>query len=321
MSNLSADSPVISGRFANLEVIPFQGALGAEIKGLNLGAVDDDSFKVLHRAYLDHLVVLVRDQELSDADLVAVAGRFGPIEMPPRPEERAQRHHFDGVPEITVVSNVKQNGAPIGELGDGEVSWHSDFSFREVIASMRLLYAIELPSAGEGANTEFSNTYAAWDTLPSSLRARVLGKTIKHDTAYDTNGNLRRGADAALDLRHGKGPNHPIVSCHPETGCSSLFLGRRFRHYVNGHALEDSEALLDELWAHETHPTFRIEHEWRLGDVVLWDNRCTIHRRSSFRPSSRRVLHAAQVKGHRPFEASDASRRPPHPRYNRAVRS
>jgi taurine dioxygenase len=127
------------------------------------------------------------------------------------------------------------------------------------------------------------------------LRQRVVGKTIKHDTAYDTNRNLRRGAVAVADLTLGKGPNHPIVSCHPETGCNSLFLGRRFRHYVNGISIAESDALLDELWAHETQPAFRIEHEWRLGDVVLWDNRCTIHRRGAFNPAGRRVLHAAQV--------------------------
>jgi taurine dioxygenase len=306
---------VISGRIGDVEVVPFHGALGAEVRGVNLRNLDARTFQILHRAYLDHLVVLVRNQELADDHLVKMAAAFGTIEMPPRVDERAEGHHFEGLPEITVVSNVKVNGAPIGELGDGEVSWHSDFSFREIIAGMRVLYAVELPPAGQGANTEFANTYAAWDTLPDRLRERVVGVTIKHDTAYDTNLNLRRGGEAVADLRLGKGPNHPIVSCHPDTGCNALFLGRRFRHYVNGCSLAESEALLDKLWAHETQPAFCIAHEWRLGDVLLWDNRCTIHRRGAFNPAGRRVLHAAQVKGHKPFEAPDVLSRPPHPRF------
>jgi taurine dioxygenase len=311
---------VICGRVDKLQIVPFEGALGAEIKGLSLREMDDNTFRVLHHAYLDHLMLLIRDQELTDADLVALARRFGSIEMPPRAEERAQSHRSDGVPEITVVSNVKVDGTPVGELGDGEVDWHSDFSFREVIASMRVLYAIELPPSGQGANTEFANTYAAWDMMPAQLRERVIERTIKHDIAYDTNRNVRRGAVASEDVREGKGPNHPIVSCHPETGCNSLFLGRRYRHYVNGCSIEESEALLDELWVHETQLGLRIVHEWHLGDVVLWDNRCTVHRRGAFNPSGRRVLHAAQVKGHKPFKASDAIARPPHPRYRSSIK-
>jgi taurine dioxygenase len=305
---------MLSGRVGSLEILPFDAALGAEIRGLDLRRLDDESFRILNRAYLDHLVVLLRGQDLSDPQLVELAGRFGPIEMPPSASERSAHHQFDGPPEITVVSNIKVGGTPIGELGDGEVIWHSDYSFREVTAGMRLLYALEVPPAGTGASTEFCNTYAAYDHLPPALKVRVHGATIKHDTAYDTNRNLRRGAREVADVRLGHGPNHPIVYTHPETGCNALFLGRRLKHYVNGLELDESEAMLDELWAHTVQPRFCMAHDWRAGDIVLWDNRCTLHRRGAFDSRSRRVMHAAQVRGQRPVEAPDARSRPPHPR-------
>lgn len=302
----------ISGRIDCVEIMPLPGAMGAEIRGLDLRRLDDNTHRILHRAYLDHLLVLVRDQQLSDGDMVAVARRFGEFELPPVTAQQVE--HRDAHPEITVVSNVKVGGTPIGQLGDGEVIWHSDYSFREVIAGMRMLHALEVPPEGAGANTEFCNMYAAYDELPAALKRRIHGTTIKHDTAYDTNRQLRRGAVIVEDPRHSDGPDHPMVSTHPETDCNSLFLGRRPQHYINGCTLEESETLLDKLWAHATQPRFRITHVWRQGDVVLWDNRCTIHRRGAFNPAARRIMHATQVKGHKPREAPDATLRPPHPR-------
>ncbi len=303
---------LIRGKSGPFEILPLPGAMGAEIRGLDLRALDDAGFAILHRAYLDHLLLLLRGQRITDADMVAVARRFGDFELPPVTAEKVE--HSGAHPEVTVVSNVRVCGKPIGELGDGEVIWHSDYSFRPVPAGMRMLHAREVPPEGEGANTEFRNMYAVWDSLPERLKQRLHGATIKHDTAYDTNRKLRRGAVATDDPRLGDGPDHPIVSTHPETGCNSLFLGRRLRHVVNGCTLEESDALLDELWAHAADERFGYSHPWREGDLVLWDNRCTIHRRGPFNPSARRVMHATQVKGHRPFEAPDAASRPPHPR-------
>lgn len=308
-----ASSP-IAGRIGKFEVIPFDGAMGAEIVGLDLRNLDDQSFKVLYQAYLDHVLVLVRDQELSDEQQVEVSQRFGPLETPPTANERSSHQYFDGPAEITVVSNKRSGGVPIGELGDGEVIWHSDYSFREVIAGMRMLKAIELPPSGAGGNTQFSNAYAGYDALPSRLKDIVHARTIRHDTAYDTNRNLRLGAREFSDPRLADGPSHPIVSTHPETGCNSLFLGRRLMHYVNGLEIADSEALLDELWAHLLDERNIIEHQWRQGDIVMWDNRCSVHQRGPFDPGTRRELHATQVKGHKPFEAPDARSRPAHPR-------
>jgi len=316
MSAVPATRSVVRGKIGRLEVIPLRGAMGAEIKGADLRNLDAESFKVLYQAYLDHLLVLVRGQELSDQDQVALARCFGELELPPAANERASHQHYDGPPEITVVSNLKVNGVPIGELGDGEVIWHSDYSFREIIAGMRMLRVVQLPPSAAGGNTQFCNCYAAYDALPGRLKNFVHGRTIKHDTAYDTNQNLRRGAREVTDVRLSPGPSHPIVSTHPESGCNSLFLGRRPKHYVNGLALAESEALLDELWGCMLQEKHIIEHAWQPGDVVMWDNRCTVHRRGPFDPATRRELNAVQVRGHQPYEAPDARNRPPHPRTN-----
>jgi len=158
------------------------------------------------------------------------------------------------------------------------------------------------------------NCYAAYDALPAEMKRRVSGMTIKQADIVDTSMNLRPGMSLDMDIRTVPGPSHPVISTHPETGHNLLFLGRRHGSCVNGCSLEESEALLDQLWAHATQPRFWYEHTWSTGDVVVWDNRSALHRRDAFDSKSRRVLYAAQVEGHRPFEAPDALNRPPHPR-------
>jgi taurine dioxygenase len=158
------------------------------------------------------------------------------------------------------------------------------------------------------------NCYAAYDALPAEMKRRVSGMTIKQADIVDTSMNLRPGMSLGMDIRTVPGPSHPVISTHPETGHNLLFLGRRHGSYVNGCSLAESEALLDQLWAHATQPRFWYEHRWSTGDVVVWDNRAALHRRDAFDSASRRVLYAAQVEGHRPCEAPDALSRPPHPR-------
>ena len=177
-----------------------------------------------------------------------------------------------------------------------------------------MLVAMEVPPQERGGNTLFLNAYAAYDALPEALKRRVSGRTIKQGNIVDTAMKLRPGASLDDDIRATPGPSHPVISTHPETGCNTVFLGRRHSAYVNGCSLDESEALLDELWARCTQPRFCYEHHWAAGDVVVWDNRATLHRRDAFDPGSRRVLYAAQVEGHRPYEAPDAFSLPPHPR-------
>ena len=301
--------------------LPLRAALGAEIRGANLAALDDAGFAQVHRCLLDHLLVLLRGQALAPADIVALVHRFGtPVTSSNlhqrHLEERTANRVMDLPPEITVVTNLRENGKPIGILGDGEVVWHSDFSFKERPTAARMLYAVEVPPNPLEGRTTFLNCYAAYDTLPADLKDRIVGKTVKQANIVDTAMKLRPGASLDDDVRTTPGPSHPLISTHPETGANLLFLGRRHGAYVNGLSLAESEALLDALWKHATQPRFAYTHEWAAGDIVIWDNRATLHRREPFDAQSRRVLYAAQVEGHRPVEAADATTRAPHRRYS-----
>ena len=301
-----------------IEVVPARAALGAEIRGIDLKTIDDAAFARLHAQWLDHLLLVFRGQSMQPQDLVNFARRFGtPVtssNLHKRDlEERTANKVFNLPPEVTVVTNVKQDGKPVGILGDGEVVWHADFSFKERPTAARMLLAVEIPP--EGGHTYFTNCYAAYDTLPSEMKKRIAGMTIKQANIVDTAMQIRPGARLDMDIREIEGPSHPIVSTHPETGRSMLFLGRRHSAYVNGLPLEESEALLNALWAHATESRFVYEHEWAVGDVVVWDNRATLHKRDPFDSQARRVLYASQVEGHKPFEAPDAMTRPAHPRH------
>lgn len=308
-----------SGQRARFEVVPTGAALGAEVRGLDLRELDDATFGALHRAWLDHVMLVFRGQSLVAEDLVRLVRRFGvPVTSSGlhkrELKERAGNALFNLPPEVTVVSNLKQDGKSVGILGDGEVVWHSDFSFKERPTAARMLVAMEVPPRGLGGSTFFLNCYAAYDALPRELKQRVSGLTIKQADIVDTAMKIRPGMSLDVDIRSVPGPSHPIISTHPETGHNMIFLGRRHGAYVNGLALEASEALLNELWEHSTQPRFWYEHQWSVGDVVVWDNRATLHRRDPFESASRRVLYAAQVEGHKPFEAPDALSRAPHPR-------
>jgi taurine dioxygenase len=308
-----------SGRRARFEVVPADAALGAEVRGLDLRALDDATFGALHQAWLHHVVLVFRGQSLTAEDLVVLVRRFGvPVTSSNlhqrNLEGRAANRLYNLPPEVTVVSNVRDRGESIGILGDGEVVWHSDFSFKERPTAARMLVAMEVPAREQGGNTFFMNCYAAYDALPADLKRRMSGMTIKQADIVDTAMRIRPGMSLDMDIRAVPGPSHPVISTHPETGHNLLFLGRRHGAYVNGCTLEESEKLLDRLWAHAAQPRFWYEHKWSTGDVVVWDNRAVLHRRDAFDADSRRVLYAAQVEGHRPYEAADALSRPPHPR-------
>jgi len=304
---------------AQFDVVPANAALGAEVRGLDLRTLDGVSFAALHQAWLHHVVLVFRDQKLTAGDLVTLVRRFGtPVTSSKLHQRsmpgRAANRLYNLPPEVTVVSNVRDRGKSIGILGDGEVVWHADFSFKERPTAARMLVAMEVPARELGGNTFFMNCYAAYDALPAELKRRVSGMTIKQADIVDTAMKVRPGMSLDMDIRTVPGPSHPVISTHPETGHNLLFLGRRHGSCVNGCSLEESEALLDQLWAHATQPRFWYEHKWSTGDVVVWDNRSALHRRDAFDSKSRRVLYAAQVEGHRPFEAPDALNRPPHPR-------
>ena len=288
----------------HISVTPLSPAIGADIECGDLRVLTDAAAAEIHKAWLHHLVLRFRNQTLSDPDLVTFGRRFWdllkgtkrPAGMVPRDER---------TPEINIISNVMVNGLKLGNLGDGEAIWHTDRSHQIEPLSASVLYALEVPPSD--GNTSWGNMYLAFETLPDDVKRRVETLSIRHDESLDSAGNPR--ADF-----NGTGAEHPIVRTHPETGHTALYLGRRPNAAIVGLPRNESDELLDYLWAHSSQPRFVWTQQWKVGDVMLWDNRCTIHHRTPFDPSSRRVMHRIQAKGTRPYRDADALRRPPHPR-------
>ncbi len=276
-----------------LDVRATGAGLGAEVRGIDLRAIDEAGFAEVRRAWLDNLVLLFRDQQLSDPDLIAFSRRLG--ELDHAPVQETGRRFVDGMPELYIVSNVVENGEPIGSLGNGEAVWHTDMSYIEQPPQASALYALEVPPTG--GNTSFVSMYAVYDALPDALKARIAGLRVKHDGTYNSGGFVRQGVVPSDDPREAPGALHPLVYTHPETGRPALYLGRRRNAYVEGLELAESEALLDELWAHVEASPATWTNVWRPGDLVLWDNRCTMHRRDPFDAGERRVMHRTQIKG------------------------
>ena len=277
----------------NPKIIPISEPLGAEIQNINLANISDSEFDAIHQAWLDHCVILLRNQKLTDNDLIAFSQRFGALDLAPIQE--TGRRFVEGYPEIYVISNVVEDGEPIGSLGAGEAVWHTDMSYLEEPPKASMVYALEIPPVG--GSTYFCNMYKALELLPNSLKTKIDGLRLKHDGTYNSGGYLREGVEAINDPVTSEGTYHPLICSHPETNRSVLYLGRRRNAYIEGMTLDESDSLLDELWTYATQAEIAWGHEWMVGDVVLWDNRCTMHRRDSFNPDTRRVLHRTQIKG------------------------
>lgn len=292
-----------------VEVLPTDAALGAEVRCGDVRMLEDDAFRAVYRAILDHLVIRIRGQTLTDPELIAFGRRFGALDFAPlaKTGKEKERSH----PEIIVVSNVLENGVPIGVLRDAEVVWHSDNSYREKPLAYSALYALEVPA--RGGDTGFANMYLALETLPADLRERIQGRTLKHDMTYNSAGDLREGFAPVSDVRDAPGPSHPIIRTHPETGHDALYLGRRPNAYINGLSVEESEEILEALWGHATQPRFTWHHQWRAGDILIWDNRCVMHHRDPFDAGARRIMHRVQCAGEKPFHGA-APAQGPHPR-------
>jgi taurine dioxygenase len=276
-----------------LHVVPTSAVLGAEVRGIDLKSLNDAQFAAFKRAWHQHEVLLVRGQTLSDQDLVAFSRRFGDLDW--APVQETGRRFVEGIPEIYIVSNVKLNGEAIGSLGSGEAVWHTDMSYLDVPPMASMLYALEIPPAG--GNTSFCSMYAVYDALPAALKQRIATLKIKHDGTYNSGGYLRQGVTPTDDPRTSPGAVHPLVCIHPDTGRQMLYLGRRRNAYLLGLELSESEALLDQLWQYVEQPEFSWEHVWQVGDLVMWDNRCTMHRRDPFDDTARRIMHRTQIKG------------------------
>jgi taurine dioxygenase len=268
--------------------------LGAEVSGIDLSKpLARSEVTAIENAWRDRLVVMFRRQKLSDPELIAFSKNFGELD-PPGPNPYGESFNKEH-PELNVISNVVENGKPIGNLGDGEAVWHADMTYVEVPPKAAVLHSLEIPPSG--GNTYFANMFAGYQTLPAHLKKACEGKIAVHDASTNSAGMLRKGYKKVTDVREVVGAHHPLVRTEPNTGRKALFLGRRSNSYVIGLEVAESEALLDALWAHATQPRFAMCHEWQVGDVLMWNNLSVLHRRDAFDPKSRRIMHRSQIKG------------------------
>jgi taurine dioxygenase len=292
-----------------MKVGPTGAALGADIEGVDLAQpLPPATVAEIKEAWANHLVLRFRGQKLDDDQLLRFSALFGELDFAPviaaarakvPGEDRYVASAEEGHRYVSIISNIIENGIAIGALGAYEAIWHTDMSYNPEPPIGSALYSLEVPPSG--GDTGFANMYRAYDTLPDDLRRQIEGRSCRHDSSRNSAGELRRGMSEVIDPREAPGADHPIIRTHPVTGRKALFLGRRRNAYVQGLDLAESEALLDALWEHATSPELTWYQQWRVGDLILWDNRCVMHRRDEFDPSARRLMHRTQIKGDRPY--------------------
>lgn len=281
-----------------MEITRLSHALGAEVIGVDVTRLDSANFAIIHEAFLEHQLLVFRDQTLSPETHIAFSKRFGPLESrPDRP------FTYDGLPEVSVLSNRLRDREPVGVINAGDF-WHSDLSFSEIPCRVTFLHALKV--ADEGGDTEWSNMYAAYDALSDGTKARIHGRRGIH--VFDRRRNRRARVDAQFedkaDAVYGvpiPDAVHPMVRTHPETGRRALYVSPRFVVGIEGMDDEEAQPLLDELFEHQIRPEFRYRHKWRRGDLLVWDNPCLIHiGRGNIEPPGIRHMHRTMVLGDRP---------------------
>lgn len=281
------------------ETYPTGGPLGADVAGFDLQNPGIADMAALNDALRDHMVIRLRGYSLDDIAFTRLAERFGELEGSPD-FSRSRKVYVAESPHMTIISNVTEAGKPIGDHGDGELNWHSDKGFVDTPSGYTFLLAREVPASG--GNTSFANMYNAYEHLPDALKTRIARLRLKHQESHTAQGDRRPGyLDISTDdPRELPGPLHPLVRTHPQSGRKALYLGRRFGSYIPGMTLAESERLLDMLWGACGLPQDVWAQEWQLGDLVIWDNRCTMHRRDAFKGQGRRRMHRLTTIGERP---------------------
>lgn len=277
------------------EIQPSGAALGVDIVGLDLTEpLHPATVRAFQVVWNAHLVLRFRGQhQLRVQDHIRFSSYFGKLDQ--RPVGSQPLHaSTEALPrEVVVISNVVQDGKALGDLGDGESVWHADMTYQPIPPKATLLLTREIPA--EGGNIYFANMYAAFDTLPADLQAQALQYECVHDASRNSASQLRLGLKDTSDPQETVGAVHPLARLNSETGKRSLYLGHRRGAYVRGLPLQDSEALLNALWAHATQRQFTWAQQWQVGDLAAWGNRVTLHRRDVFDPSAKRYMQRTQV--------------------------
>jgi taurine dioxygenase len=271
---------------ADLQVRPLSDALGAEIIGIDLSQpMGVATANAIEQAWHDHLVLVFRNQTLSNDDQVRFCRHYGDLE-----EVRTGKYANEDMKHTMMITNVTDTGL-MTALENGDMWFHSDQCYYEIPCKASTLYAMEIPSVG--GNTLFANCYTAWETLPADLREKLDGFKAHH--IYDYAGNpLKRGDN--ID------PNapqyfHPVARTHPATKRKALYVNRLMTDYIDGIPGDESDEILALLFAHSEEQRFVYEHVWQVGDFVIWDNRCSMHARTDFDPNERRMMRRITVKG------------------------
>ncbi|MGY8525575.1 TauD/TfdA dioxygenase family protein [Paracidovorax citrulli] len=294
----AADAILAGAAHEDFAIRAFDAPLGAEVVGLDLSrALSPEALARIHAAHLQYHVLVFRDQQITPAQQIAFSRHFGELQIHVLHQFALADH-----PEVLVVSNIVENGKPIG-LGDAGHFWHSDLSYKERPSLGSLLHARELPA--EGGDTLFANQHLAWETLPEALRRAVEGRLAEH-TYLARYEELRqrspwRPALSAEQIAQVKPVTHPIVRTHPETGRKALFVSEHFTTRIVGLPEDESRALLDELFAHSVKPAFVYRHQWRPHDLVFWDNRSLQHLAAGCPPQLRRLMYRTTIEGDKPY--------------------
>ena len=282
----------------HFSIVPFDAPLGAEVIGLDVGApLDDDDFAAIHQAHLDHHVLVFRDQGITPRQQVRFSRRFGDLQI-----HVLRQFQLASDPEVLIISNIRENGGPIG-LGDAGHYWHSDLFYKAIPSLGSMLHAQELPKTG--GDTLFANQHTAWDSLPDELKNAVWHARAEHNY-------LARYADLQKlnpwrpDLTQAQIDEvvpaiHPVVRTHPETGKKALFVSEHFTTRILGLPEGESRALLDAMFAHSTRQELIYRHQWQPGDMVFWDNRSVMHQAAGCPPDQRRKLYRTTIEGDAPF--------------------
>jgi len=285
------DMTVATKTRTTFEIVPLSRHIGAELRGIDLRTrPDDETVRAIYQAWLDHLVIIFPGQDLSQEDLVRVTSCFGEIGELSRPPKYFPKGYSKLVPGIMLISNIRENGEPIGALPDGEMMFHHDMIHAEVPSKATLLYSVEIPSTG--GNTLFASGYAAYDTLDPAIHARLEGcKALHHYNYGSTQRGDGKGTEAFGEMVH------PVFRTHEDTGRKAVYVNRLMTVKILDLPEDESTRLLKHLWDHSEQRAFVYEHVWRKGDLLLWDNRCSSHARTDFRSTERRLMLRTTVKG------------------------
>ncbi|MBI78684.1 MAG: taurine catabolism dioxygenase TauD [Rhodospirillaceae bacterium] len=284
---------------SNISVTPLSNACGAEISGVDLKNPLKSSVSAeINQAWLEHCVIVIRDQDLSDIDQVNFAEAFGQVGDYLRPDTLRNDAMKDRHRSVMFVSNIVENGEAIGTLPDGEMMFHTDTGYAQNPHKATTLFAIEIPS--KGGNTIFSNQYKVYENLPKRLKKLLSGRNAQH--AYEFGVMVK-------DKEFYNGPDvrtatHPVFRVHSETGRRTIYVNELMTESIEGLSAEESREVLKEIFALQKEKQFCYEHVWRKGDLIMWDNRCTLHARTDFPKKQRRLLRRVTIEDSTPNTAA-----------------